>query len=165
MMTADTDFQLREALLDDNPAPVAAFVRENGINAGFGGKFFKPLLVGASMFNARNVVRMLLRKGADVNARSWNESTPLHAVVSGGSPEILRMLLRNGKAKVDARNKRGETPMCLAAKMDRRICAEILRKKGADPNAEDSEGHTARSYEAAHLSVRECIIEGLANNA
>ena len=154
---------MREALLEDNPAPVAAFVRENGINACFGGEYFKPLLVGAAMFNARKVARMLLREGADVNARSWNESTPLHAVVSGGSPEILQMLLRDGKAEVDARNNLGETPMCLAAKRDRRICAEILRKNGADPNAEDNEGRTAQSHEAAYVSVRERIIEGLAN--
>src|SRR5713226_2769438 len=43
-----------------------------------------------------DVTRMLLRDGADVNARTYSSKTPLHIAVRGGRVEVIRILLENG---------------------------------------------------------------------
>src|ERR1051326_573251 len=49
----------------------------------------------AAFFGAEAAVRLLLNKGAVVNARSTNamENTPLHAAAAGRHPGIVKLLL------------------------------------------------------------------------
>jgi ankyrin repeat protein len=59
------------------------------------------------------IVKLLLEKGADVNARNKNEETPLHSASTNGQIEITNLLLKNG-ADVNAVNNRDWTPLCEA---------------------------------------------------
>jgi hypothetical protein len=63
----------------------------------------------APMFQA---VRMLLDKGANVNATGTNGSTFLHQTVNRG-PAFVRMLVEHG-AKLDVKDGSGRTPLDIA---------------------------------------------------
>ena len=55
------------------------------------------------------MVRLLLEKGADIEARTKKGSTPLHRAAWGGIDKVVRLLLEKG-ADIEARTKKGSTP-------------------------------------------------------
>ena len=62
-----------------------------------------------------SVLRLLLERGADVNARTKVGSTPLHMASSRGALEIVRLLLEYG-ADVEAKDDDGQTAIHLVCK-------------------------------------------------
>jgi hypothetical protein len=68
-----------------------------------------PLLV-ASAFGRTEVARLLVEKGANVNARSNDGATALHGAAFFCHMDIVDLLLDRGAA-ANARNMRGETPL------------------------------------------------------
>lgn len=92
------------------------------------------------------IVAMLLKAGADVNARSGVgfKFRPLHQAVAGtpttGTPEIVAMLLK-ADADVNARDGSNATPLHWA-KYGTPEIVEMLLKAGADVNARDQTGLT-----------------------
>ena len=59
------------------------------------------------------VCHELIDHGADVNTRSSEGDTPLHAAVRNGSAEVVELLLRHG-ADVNAPDDKGQTPLEVA---------------------------------------------------
>jgi ankyrin repeat protein/mono/diheme cytochrome c family protein len=86
-------------------------------------------------------VRLLLLKGANVNAKTVDGRTPLHlaATLPTGTP-IVEMLLEAG-ADLHARSIVGATPLVasVAASLE---TSRLLLAKGADPNARNGLGAT-----------------------
>ncbi|MHB8520487.1 MAG: ankyrin repeat domain-containing protein [Limisphaerales bacterium] len=94
------------------------------------------------------VARLLLTKGADVNAAAagpvpptgethvFNGFTPLHLVESGWYPTSIDMarLLLEYKANVSAKDANGRTPLCLAVERGWVEMAKLLLDHKADPN-------------------------------
>ena len=110
-------------------------------NINFGGY---PLLHQAvySCHNesVRNIAEFLIFKGVDINARGYQDKTPLHMV---GCIEICELLISKG-ADIKARDKNGRTPLseaCSSTRSKKQIC-ELLLSKGADVNAKDNQGLT-----------------------
>jgi ankyrin repeat protein len=103
------------------------------------------------------MVLMLLRYGADVNARAqpvntgimaisdtihaeWYEAplkTPLFAAAAKGHADVIQVLLAHG-ADIHARDDWGGTPLHRAAGEGQTRSAEVLLEAGADVNALDS---------------------------
>ena len=91
---------------------------------------------------------LLLRHGADIEARTQPGRTPLHVAAQGGvPPQIATLLLKRG-ANVDAKDDEENTPLHLAA--SRRVepnygleVMELLLEHGADENAKNKNGQTA----------------------
>jgi ankyrin repeat protein len=57
-----------------------------------------------------DVVLLLLKHKADVNAQDNNHSTPLHLASFSGSIKAVRLLLKH-RANIQLQNNNGETPL------------------------------------------------------
>jgi cytohesin len=100
----------------------------------------------------RDVVEVLLAKGADVNTGNWDGSTPLHRAAMHGRKDIAELLLVKG-ADLNAKKKSdGWTPLIEAAFHGRRDVVELLLAKGADPNGMDNRGRAALQLAIAHMN-------------
>lgn len=100
------------------------------------------LLHWATFDGQKDMIDLLLKKGADVNAPGGvRSSTPLHMACVSGREEIVKILVENG-ADVKARNSAGMTPLHLAAEGGHVGIMEFLISKGADINAKDNNGLT-----------------------
>jgi ankyrin repeat protein len=102
------------------------------------------LAVGAAIMDTREevaVIELLLRKGADVNAKNEYGDTALHMAVYAKHAEIL---LHAG-GKLSATNKIDETPLHSAVgERDRKDVVLLFLKRGASICARDRSGVTAK---------------------
>jgi ankyrin repeat protein len=62
---------------------------------------------------AINVIKLLMDRGADLNAFNTNGQTALHRAAQRGADQLVRFLAENG-AKLDMRDKQGRMPVDLA---------------------------------------------------
>ena len=88
-----------------------------------------------------DLIKLLISKGADVNAKEKYGNTPLHIAATAGGVGIAELLISKG-AKVNARDDIGETPLHIAATAGGVGIAELLISKGAKVNARDDIGET-----------------------
>jgi ankyrin repeat protein len=89
----------------------------------------------AAFFGRTGVARLLLDRGADVNARSKSDrfardNTPLHAAAANSQVEVATLLVERG-ADVNARDGSGFTPLALAANSRSDLLMLLLLEKGA----------------------------------
>ena len=85
------------------------------------------------------IVKFLILNGAEVNPPEYKDTTtncfvapttPLHLAARDGELEIVKILVENG-ARINIRNREGETPLYLAASRGRNEVTEYLLDKGA----------------------------------
>ena len=77
------------------------------------------------------VVKFLVEKGADVNARNGFRDTPLHYAAQSGNADVVKLLLDNG-ADPTARNNMRSTALIRAVQENKIELAEYLISKGGD---------------------------------
>ncbi len=82
------------------------------------------------------VVKALVEKGADVNARDAAAVTPLHSAASRGHRDAVEFLIAHG-ARVEAAMSGGSTPLHLAAAKGHRDVAAILLDRNAPLDVPD----------------------------
>ena len=102
------------------------------------------LLMAASGHGHLEVVKLLLEKGADVNAKNNDGYTALMAASLEGHPEVMKLLLEEG-ADVNAKEGRGISVLMSASTRGRAEVVKLLLKKGADVNAKNDDNLTALS--------------------
>lgn len=89
------------------------------------------------------VIQLLIKKGADVNARNYHGQTILMKAAEYSSPEIVKILIEAG-ADINAHND-GRTALIVAAQRHSPEIVKILIDAGADVNAKTRHGETAWS--------------------
>jgi ankyrin repeat protein len=100
----------------------------------------------AAFFGGTDAAKLLIERGADVNAKSANPSAnmPLHAAVAARHADIVQLLLESG-VDVNAVQSGGWTALHQAADNGDLGMVQLLLENGADVSAARDDGATARS--------------------
>jgi hypothetical protein len=111
-----------------------------------------PLLVKFGMFAQIEPMQILLSKGANPDAADADSRTALHWLATAGEvdkePGVTQRnikaatLLLDRKAKINAKDKWGKTPLHIAAFVGSKKLCELLLARGADINAKDKDGYS-----------------------
>jgi ankyrin repeat protein len=102
-------------------------------------------LFNAARDGKTSTVRLLLDRGAEVDARNWFDCTPLHFAAINGNTDTARLLLDRG-AEVDARDRDDWTPLHRAATNGRTDTAKLLLDRGAEIDARNNDDWTALHF-------------------
>jgi ankyrin repeat protein len=89
----------------------------------------------------KEILELLIAKGADVNARDEDDLSPLHYA---SQKEISELLIAEG-ADVNAMDRHGKTPLYTAAGGHKEV-VELLIANGVDVNVKDEDGETPLDY-------------------
>jgi ankyrin repeat protein len=136
------DLQRLQSLLDGGAAVDLRDARGN-----------TPLMHAAAIGSIQ-AMRLLLKAGADVNARSGLDATAL--VWCAADAEKAKLLIDAG-AQVNVRTKMGRTPLMMAASHPGSAATvRVMLDKGADATAADVRGHTAL-VDAARTNSTEAV--------
>jgi len=112
----------------------------------------------AAEYGDMELVDLLIRYRADVNAPDRDRNTPLHYAVMRGHKHVAEFLLKN-RANSNAQNKEGRTPLHIAALNNNIEIAQLLLRYRANPGIRDAARKTpidlTTNEELARLLVRE----------
>jgi ankyrin repeat protein len=106
---------------------------------------YTPLDLALFAFKHKDLLQLLVAKGADVNAQASSGATPLFWAVLWNQKEDADFLLSKG-ANINAADAYGETILDCAMDMDNDKIVEFLVNKGADVNAVDQSGKRPLTY-------------------
>ncbi|KAL7924341.1 hypothetical protein ACQKWADRAFT_267042 [Trichoderma austrokoningii] len=95
----------------------------------------------ASYLGHEAIVKLLLEKGADKEAKDNEGQTPLFLAATYGQEAVVKLLLEKG-ADIEAKDNKGQTPLLWAVIGGYEVIIELLLEKGADIEAKDNEGQT-----------------------
>ncbi len=92
-----------------------------------------PLMLSISK-RQHNLAKILIEKGADINAKDSSGQTALFYAINAGDARIAKLLIERG-SEINASDANGRTPLLLAILKNRPGIAKLLIEKGADVNA------------------------------
>ncbi len=95
-----------------------------------------------------DIIRLMLDKGAKVDAKGPHGGTAVHAAAQQGRGNIIKMLAAE-KASINAVDDDGNTPLHIGAHYGRIGVVGILLDLGADMNAKNNAGMTAWALASA----------------
>lgn len=111
-------------------------------------------LMNAAAIGSLDAMKILLKAGADVNAKSGLDAT---ALMWGASDPAKAKLLIGAGANVNARSKVGRTPLVIAAGTPGAApTVRLLLAKGADPSVVAARGYTPLN-QAGHANDIEIL--------
>ena len=122
-----------------------------------GGEYGMTCLQTAAQNGHLSICRLLIDKGAQVEAKDNTDWTPLHWAANAGHVEIVRLLCDRG-ADVEARNRWGRRPLQSAAYHGHiSVVKELIEVRNAEINARINGGWTAlwwaRLYDKADIAA------------
>jgi ankyrin repeat protein len=120
-------------------------------------------LIEAVQYGAIRCVRLLLDRGAPIEARGHQSYTVLHLAADRQSAEMVTLLLDRG-ADIEARGWMGQTPLWRAIGPTSTRTAAILLDRGADVHARGEWGSTLL-HNAASCGWTETVALLLAHGA
>ncbi len=108
-----------------------------------------PPVADAAMHDDLDLVRSLLKGGADVNAAQGDGMTALHWAARTGNTELAEMLIYAGANLVATTRIGGYTPLHLAAAGGQAVMVEALLRAGAGPAQRTTSGGAVALHLAA----------------
>ena len=119
-------------------------------------------LLSAASCGQEALVRLLLKKGADVESKDIKYSqTPLSLAAKNGHEAVVRLLLEMG-ADTDSKDiNYGQTPLSWAAEEGHEAVVRLLLEKGADIESKSDLGQTplSRAAEEGYEAVVRLLLE------
>ncbi|VDN14144.1 unnamed protein product [Dibothriocephalus latus] len=118
-----------------------------------------PLHVAAKWGKA-DMVKLLIDRGANVNARTRDDLTPMHCASRSGSIDIVQILLSAG-ADHTLKTRNGLSPIHMAAQGDYANIVKLLLRCGSSPD-EATLDYLRPIHIAAHcghVSVAQVLLE------
>ncbi len=106
---------------------------------------YTPLHLAVFSIKHKQIVEMLVNKGADVNAQPASGATPLFFAVVRDQKDDVQLLLEHS-ANVNLPDAYGDTCLDMALRLQFGSVIPILLDKGADINAIDQSQHRPLSY-------------------
>ena len=104
-----------------------------------------PLLITSWNNSTIKIAKLLISKGADVNAKNIYSDTPLHFASRINYLELAKLLISKG-ADVNAKNNWDEIPLYFASKNNNIDLAKLLLDNRADVNNKNKFGNTPLFY-------------------
>lgn len=159
LLATDPELDVFEAAALGRTARVAELLDDDlELVRAWAGDGFTPLHL-AAFFRRPETARLLVERGADVDAFARNEEirvTPLHSAVAARQEETAALLLERG-ADPNARQNGGFMPLHGAAQHGDEVLVELLLRHGADPAAAADDERTAADFarEAGHDELAE----------
>ena len=140
MAAAEGSFKIAKVLLDWNLTNVDARTPQDE----------NPLMMAALKGHVA-LAKSIIARGGDVNKTGW---TPLHYAATGGSLEMVKLLLE-AHAYIDAASPNGSTPLMMAAMYGTSDAVKLLLEAGADPSLKNEKGLTAVDF--AQMAKRDDV--------
>lgn len=153
---------LSEAIFDDNVPAVKQLIKckcpevleapqtLSRVNAGNGGT---ALHLAVELRNLP-IVKLLVKAGAEINARSTVQATPLHVAAISSKP-ITAFLIKKG-AKLNVKDELGDSPLHYSVINKNVETTKELLAAGADPDIKDKGSYTPL-HEAAALGEAKLV--------
>ncbi|KAK8016092.1 NB-ARC and ankyrin domain protein [Apiospora rasikravindrae] len=118
-----------------------------------------PLLYAADKGHV-DIAKLLIERGADVDAAGSSGWTPLTLALDRGHIDMARLLIERG-ADVNTTGSSGRTPLTRALDGGHADVARLLIERGADVNSAGSFGRTplTRASDRGHIDVTRLLIE------
>ncbi len=114
----------------------------------------------ASNSGCQESVNQLIDKGANIEARTNINETPLHLAAKTNNIDVLKLLIEK-QAQIEAKTDKGETVLHLAVNCNNLAVVKFLIEKGANIEAKTNENETAVYLATTmnHVSIVECLAE------
>lgn len=137
-------------MLQRNPSNVKEFTEfflQKGVNVNqVDDKGNTPLLIHAHRACDREVMKLLLQAGADINARNQEGNSALIYALKHGYLELARYLIKKG-ADYNIINEKGETPASIAQEEGYDVVLELMTNITVFPPSEDEEDDDDYDYD------------------
>jgi ankyrin repeat protein len=111
------------------------------------------LLVTAVRQKNDGIVRLLLERGANIEAGDYRMRTPLMVAATKGYASTMQLLLDKG-AKLGTTDRRGFTALHYAVRENQYDATRLLLDKGADLESRDEDGETPLDIMTSDLKLK-----------
>uniref|UniRef100_A0A6P7H3I6 Ankyrin-3-like n=1 Tax=Diabrotica virgifera virgifera TaxID=50390 RepID=A0A6P7H3I6_DIAVI len=99
--------------------------------------------------NLKDIIEILIRRGSNLDAKTYNGETPLHICVRKGYLEAAKRLIESGARSHLEGGVSGNSPVHLAAQYNQQEILEYLFKMGISANFQTVDG-----YSLLHVAAR-----------
>ena len=117
-----------------------------------------PLMI-AALKGHKDVVNLLLNKGAEIDKCDDYGKTPLH-VAAWGHLHVVELFLDRG-AQHDSRNRGGRAPLHMAAEGGHKDVVKVFLDHGTDVDIKDNYGFTPLTWAAmmGHMEIVQLLLK------
>jgi len=154
---ATPDARLFEALRTGDQAAFERALAEGASLAALETGSGMTPLASAAFHGREELARLLLARGAKVQAHNQDGSSALHAAALLGHVTLIELLHEHG-ADLDARDAKGSTPLHAAAFLGRAEAVRALLQAGAAPALADASGQTPIDVTRTAWSITEYVL-------